>query len=200
MRDLRPWALAALRVTLGWLMVVWGADKLANPDHGIAVASAFYGGLPLSRAAMPALGIGQIVLGLAVVVGAGVRVAYPALTLLTGVTLLGVWRSIVDPWGWWLQGANALFYPSAIIFAGALVVWAFQDEDRFRVGWGGGWRGVAERRCEWRSTPRPSLAPLPDSRPHHAVGRLGGSMFDRVRHDSPGIPLRKAPRWPSSKA
>jgi hypothetical protein len=38
-------------------------------------------------------------------------------------------RSVVDPWGWVLQGANVLFYPSVIIFAGAWVLWAFRDAD-----------------------------------------------------------------------
>lgn len=44
--------------------------------------------------------------------------------MITGVTLAGVWRSIVDPWGWYLTGTNALFYPSVVIFAGVLVLLA----------------------------------------------------------------------------
>jgi hypothetical protein len=38
-----------------------------------------------------------------------------------------VWRSIVDPWGWYLTGTNALFFPSLIIFAGAVVLLAFRE-------------------------------------------------------------------------
>jgi hypothetical protein len=45
--------------------------------------------------------------------------------------MLGVWKSIVDPWGWFLTGANTLFYPSLIIFAGVLILIAFADEDRW---------------------------------------------------------------------
>lgn len=40
----------------------------------------------------------------------------------------------MDPWGWWLGGANVLFYPSLVVFAGSLVLWAFRDEDRLVVG------------------------------------------------------------------
>ena len=41
---------------LGLLMLVWGADKFANPEHGMRVAEHFYFGLPLGRGVM-ALGI-----------------------------------------------------------------------------------------------------------------------------------------------
>ena len=130
----RAIALLALRASIGLLMVVWGADKLANPAHGIGVAEHFYFGLPLAAAVMPVLGGAQIALGLLVIAGVLRRAAYPALAAVTGVTLLGVWRSVVDPWGWFLQGTNALFFPSLIIFAGVLVLLAFRDDDRWVLG------------------------------------------------------------------
>jgi putative oxidoreductase len=33
----------------------------------------------------------------------------------------------VDPWGWYLEGANALFFPSLVIFAGAVVLIGFRE-------------------------------------------------------------------------
>lgn len=125
----RSAALLALRASLGLLMVVWGADKFASPEHGIAVADRFYFGLPLGMAIMPFLGTVQVALGLGVVMGVLRRYLYPILAAATGLTLVGVWRSIVDPWGWYLEGTSALFFPSLIIFAGVMVVWAFRDED-----------------------------------------------------------------------
>lgn len=110
-------------------MLVWGADKLANPAHGMRVAEHFYFGLLGSRALMPALGLAQLMLGLLVLGGVARRASYAALALVTGTTLVGVWRSVVDPWGWWLEGTNALFFPSLIVFAGVLVLLAFADED-----------------------------------------------------------------------
>lgn len=71
----------------------------------------------------------ETALGLLVMLGWERRWTYPLLLLITGVTLVGVWRSVVDPWGWVLEGSNALFYPSAIIFAGSLVLYAFRDTD-----------------------------------------------------------------------
>ena len=71
----------------------------------------------------------RLSLGLLVVLGLLRRVTCPALLAVTAVTLVGVWQSVVDPWGWHLEGTNALFVPSLIIFAAALVLLAVRDED-----------------------------------------------------------------------
>jgi len=126
-------ALSLLRVSLGLLMVWWGLDKLVNVEHGLVVSAHFYAGLFSSAALLQAFGVGQTALGVLVILGMFRRATYPALGVITASTLVGVWRSIVDPWGWFLQGANALFYPSVIIFAGVLVLMAFADEDRWVV-------------------------------------------------------------------
>ena len=127
-------SLLALRISLGALMIVWGLDKLANPAHGVAVAGRFYFGLFDSASAMPVLGVAQIALGLLVVAGVARRYAYPALAAVTGMTLLGVWRSVVDPWGWVFERTNALFFPSLIIFAGVMVLIAFREMDELHLG------------------------------------------------------------------
>lgn len=129
MTTFRSASLLFLRLALALLMLVWGADKFMNPAHGVVVAEHFYFGLLGTASMMPVLGALQLALGVLVALGALRRYAYPALALVTGVTLLGVWRSIVDPWGWYLEGTNALFFPSLIIFAGALVLIAFRADD-----------------------------------------------------------------------
>jgi uncharacterized membrane protein YphA (DoxX/SURF4 family) len=126
-------ALCALRASLGWLMLVWGADKLANPAHGMKVAEHFYFGLPAGATLMHAAGAAQLALGALVVLGLWRRAAYPALAAVTGLTLVGVWRSVLDPWGWALDGTNALFFPSVVIFAGVLVLLATREQDRWAV-------------------------------------------------------------------
>ena len=133
MPSLQPFALVALRASLGLLMLVWGADKFANPAHGMKVAERFYFGLFGAQALMPVLGALQLALGALVLVGLARRFAYPALAAVTGLTLLGVWRSVIDPWGWYLEGTNALFFPSLIIFAGALLLLAFRDADSWTL-------------------------------------------------------------------
>ena len=126
-------SLLLLRVSLGLLMVIWGADKLVNVDHGLAVSERFYLGAFSSAALLRGFGVAQLALGALVLLGVARRYVYPVLLAVTGATLLGVWKSVVDPWGWYLEGANVLFYPSLIIVAASLVLWAFRDEDRLAL-------------------------------------------------------------------
>ena len=134
--PMRTKSLLLLRISLGLLMLIWGVDKLVNVQHGLKVSQHFYFGAFNSAVLLKAFGVAQMLLGVLIVLGLARRVAYPLLLAVTGVTLLGVWKSVIDPWGWYLKGGNALFYPSLIIFAAGLVLWAFQDEDRLVVGRG----------------------------------------------------------------
>jgi uncharacterized membrane protein YphA (DoxX/SURF4 family) len=131
---MKPRSLLLLRISLGWLMVIWGVDKLVNVAHGLTVSEHFYLGAFSSAVLLRGFGVVQIALGALIVLGVGRRLAYPLLLAVTGATLLGVWKSVVDPWSWYLSGANVLFYPSLIIFAGSLVLWAFRDEDQLVAG------------------------------------------------------------------
>lgn len=130
---MKEWSLLLLRISLGLLMLIWGADKLVNVDHGMLVSEHFYMGAFSRPALLAAFGAAQAVAGLCIVLGLFRRVLYPLLIAITGVTLIAVWRSIVDPWGWYLEGANVLFYPSLIIFAGALTLLAFREFDTYSV-------------------------------------------------------------------
>lgn len=126
-------SLLLLRVSLGLLMVFWGIDKLVNVEHGLAVSDHFYLGVFSAPILLRAFGVFQVLLGLSVMGGLLRGIAYPLLLAVTAVTAMGVWKSVVDPWGWVLEGSNVLFYPSLIIFAGALVLWVFREEDTIAV-------------------------------------------------------------------
>ena len=130
---MKRWGLFLLRVTTGWLLVMWGLDKLVNVEHGQAVAEAFYLGVGTQAAVLNVLGVLQIILGVLVVLGLWRRRAYPVAFIVLLITALGVWRSIIDPWGWVLEGSQVLFYPSAIIAGGALLLWGTIDEDEMTL-------------------------------------------------------------------
>jgi uncharacterized membrane protein YphA (DoxX/SURF4 family) len=127
---MKIWTLLFLRVSIGWLLVIWGADKVFNIEHGMAVANKFYFGFLAIENLLRLGGVLQILVGLAVVVGFARRWVYPVQILFNGASLLAVMQSVIDPWGWIFQGSNALFYPSLVIFAGSLLLIAFPDEDR----------------------------------------------------------------------
>lgn len=110
-------------------MVYWGIDKLLNVAHGVTVAAKYYGGVAVSTTLMQAFGVAQVLLGALIIAGLFRRATYPVLLAVTGTTLLAVWKSIVDPFKLMMDGGNLIFYPSLIIVAGALVLWAFRDLD-----------------------------------------------------------------------
>lgn len=126
-------SLLLLRVSLGWLMVVWGVDKLVDPAHGQRVAESFYLGLGSGSMFLATAGALQVLLGVVVVLGWMRRFAWPLVAAVTGITLLAVWASILDPWGFVLEGGNLVFYSSAVIFAGVLVGWSHEDEDAWSL-------------------------------------------------------------------
>ncbi len=125
--------LLLLRITTGWLLVLWGLDKLVNVEHGQRVAEAFYLGIGAQAIVQNVFGVIEILLGMLVVLGLWRRRVYPIMFIILAITALGVWKSILDPWGWFLEGANVLFYPSAIIAAAALLLWGTIDEDRMAL-------------------------------------------------------------------
>lgn len=129
MTPSRPVALLVLRISLGWLMVVWGVDKLTNIGHAQAVAESFYLGVGSGTAFLTVAGVLQVALGLTVVIGFLRRFTWPALALINGLTMVAVWKSIIDPWGFVIDGGNLVFYSSAVIFGGVLVGWSMLDED-----------------------------------------------------------------------
>ena len=127
---MKIWTLLFLRVSLGWLLVIWGADKVFNVEHGMAVANTFYFGFLAVESALRVAGVLQMLVGLAVVFGFARRWVYPLQVLLNGASLLAVMQSVIDPWSWVFTGSNALFYPSLIIFAASLLLIAYRDEDK----------------------------------------------------------------------
>ena len=130
---MKRWGLFLLRVTTGWLLVLWGIDKFQNVAHGQAVADTYYFGIGTQAVVQQIFGGVEILLGALVVLGLLRRRVYPVMLVVLLITAIGVWKSIIDPWGWFLEGSSVLFYPSAIIAAAAFLLWGTIDEDEMSL-------------------------------------------------------------------
>ncbi|MYA34429.1 MAG: DoxX family membrane protein [Gemmatimonadales bacterium] len=130
---MKRWGLLLLRVSTGWLLVMWGLDKFVNVEHGQRVAESFYLGIGSQAVVQNVFGGLEIVLGLLVVLGLWRKRAYPVAFIVLLITALAVWKSILDPWGWVLDGSQVLFYPSIIVLAGAMVLWGTMDQDELTL-------------------------------------------------------------------
>jgi putative oxidoreductase len=130
---LKPLSLLLLRLSLGGLLVVWGMKKIVDVDQSLAIAENYYLGLLAVETLLPLAGIAQVLIGLLVIVGLLRRWVYPVQLFINGASLMAVSASVIDPWGWYFDGTNILFYPSLIIFAGSLVILAFREMDRLAL-------------------------------------------------------------------
>lgn len=127
--SLKDFSMLLLRISIGLLLVFWGLDKLVNTEHAVAVSDKFYLGFFSQVMLLKIFGVIETLIGIIIVIGVWRKYTYPLMILINTVSALGVWKSIVDPWGWYLQGTNVLFYPSLIILAGSLVLMAFKEFD-----------------------------------------------------------------------
>jgi uncharacterized membrane protein YphA (DoxX/SURF4 family) len=125
--------LLLLRISLAGLLLFWGANKLLNTENSAAISEKFYFSFMSADLLLYAFGAAQIVIGLMILLGLLRRFVYPLQAAINGASLIAVFPSIIDPLGWYLTGTNVLFYPSLIIFAGSLLLIAFQREDRFTL-------------------------------------------------------------------
>ena len=130
---MKSWGLLLLRLSTGWLLVMWGLDKFLDVEHGQRVAESFYLGIGSQAVVQNVFGGLEMLLGLLVVLGLWRKRAYPVAFVVLLITALAVWKSILDPWGLVLDGSQVLFYPSIIILAGAMVLWGTMDEDEMTL-------------------------------------------------------------------
>jgi uncharacterized membrane protein YphA (DoxX/SURF4 family) len=133
---LKPFSLLFLRLGTGLLLSIWAVVKIMAPDKAVGLSEKYYGGLLSLDALQMPLGVLQFALGLLVVVGLFRKIVYPVQAVVLGVGLLAVGKYILDPLGLYLltpDTAQLLFFPSLALFAAALVLMAFRDEDTWSL-------------------------------------------------------------------
>lgn len=122
-----------LRVSVALLVLIWGIDKIVNVEHAVGVSDRFYFGILSSRTLLPILGVAQCAVGVLALIGLYRSIVDPVIALINLGTLLAVHASIIDPWGWFLEGTNSLFFPSLTVFAACLLLIAFRSEEIWAV-------------------------------------------------------------------
>src|SRR5262249_4572330 len=93
-----PAALLILRFFLGIFLLQWSIEKFILPDAAARIASNFYG-VTLAVAGSYALGIAELIVSLALLVGFYRTISYGLSLLVHTVTVVVSWRQLFDPWG-----------------------------------------------------------------------------------------------------
>ncbi len=118
-----------VRVSVALLVLLWGIDKIVNVEHAIGVSNRFYLGILSAPGLVPILGVVQCAVAILALIGLYRSIVDPIITLINLGSLLGVRASIIDPWGWFIEGTNVLFFPSLTVFAACLLLIAFRSDE-----------------------------------------------------------------------
>ena len=118
-----------LRVSVALLVLIWGIDKIVNVDHAIRVSNTFYFGLLSSPSLVPILGVAQCIVAILGLIGLYRSIIDPIIAMINLGSLIGVRMSIIDPWGWFIEETNTLFFPSLTVFAACLLLIAFRSDE-----------------------------------------------------------------------
>src|SRR5262247_2811371 len=93
-----PAALLILRFFLGTFLLQWSIEKLILPDAAARIASNFYG-VTLPVGGSYALGVGELIVSLALLLGFYRTISYGLSLLIHTVTVVVSWRQLFDPYG-----------------------------------------------------------------------------------------------------
>ncbi|MDP5036716.1 hypothetical protein [Alishewanella sp. SMS8] len=132
LRSLQPrlqWSLLSLRLGVFIVMFMWTLDKFVNPAHSAAVFGKFYALPGLTADIFTVLGVLQLILVLAFVVGFKKRITY-------GIILLMHSGSTFSSYAQYLDGFNnLLFFAAWPMLAACLALYLLRDADtKFTLG------------------------------------------------------------------
>src|SRR5947209_14403505 len=130
-----PAALLILRFFLAIFLLQWSIEKLFLPDAAARIARSFYG-VTLPAEGSYALGIAELIVSLALLVGFYRTVSYGLSLLIHTVTVVVSWRQLFDPWGLAKVGSH-LWVSTWPTWGGFAALFLMRDRDIWTVD---GWR------------------------------------------------------------
>src|SRR5436189_6256732 len=126
-----PAALLILRFFLAIFLLQWSIAKLFLPDAAARIARSFYG-VTLPVEASYALGIAELIVSLALLLGFYRTVSYGLSLLIHTVTVVVSWRQLFDPWGLAKVG-NHLWISTWLRCGGFSSLFLMRDRDFWTV-------------------------------------------------------------------
>jgi putative oxidoreductase len=122
-RDRIATALVALRIAVFVVMLMWTLDKFVNVKHASGVFEHFYGLRGFGPGIMAAIGVAELLLILAFVLGYQKRITYGAVLILHGVSTLSSYRQYLDPFN------NLLFFAAWPMLAACFALYLLRNFD-----------------------------------------------------------------------
>ncbi len=120
-------SLLSLRLGVFLVMAIWTVDKLLNPQHAAAVYENFYfiGGVPTWL--FSAIGIAEMALLIAFLLGMARRLTYGIVLAMHSVSTLSAYSQYLNPF----EAHNLLFFAAWPMLAACFSLYLLRDEDTF---------------------------------------------------------------------
>ncbi len=120
-----PIVLFGLRASVFLVMFVWTLDKFINPDHAAKVYESFYfiGGLESS--VMRIVGIMELIILVAFLVGWYKKFSYGLVLVLHAVSTLSAFKYYLSPF----ESPHLLFFAAWPMLAACVALFLLRDED-----------------------------------------------------------------------
>jgi hypothetical protein len=118
-------ALLALRLSVFLVMLVWTVDKFVRPSHAIAVFESFYFIKGVGAAVVYGLGVAELLLLVAFVLGVARRVTFGLVLLLHACSTFAAFAQYLQPF----QKGNILFFAAWPMLAACFALYYLRDLD-----------------------------------------------------------------------
>lgn len=116
-------ALLGLRVGVGLVFVFWALDKIVQPEHSTQVFGAFYRMPNTGHTALLALGVAQLALTAAFLLGVAKRFSYGAVLVLHAISTLSSFAKYLEPF------SSLLFFAAWPMLAACAALYLLRDYD-----------------------------------------------------------------------
>lgn len=123
--DRTATSLLMLRLSVFLVMLVWTVDKFINPDHAARVYEHFYFIPGLGETTFMAIGVAELLLLAAFVVGWQKRWTYGAVLILHAVSTFSSYQQYLAPF----DGTNLLFFAAWPMLAACFALYYLRDLD-----------------------------------------------------------------------
>lgn len=116
------WSLFLLRIGIFIVMFVWTLDKFINPEHAAKVYEIFYF-MDVELSMMTIVGVVEMVIILAFVVGLYKRFTYGFVVIVHGISTLSSWKQ-------YTFDINLLFFAAWPMLAACVALYLMRDMDK----------------------------------------------------------------------
>ncbi len=120
--------LLALRITLGAFLLQWSVEKFVAPNLSAGIGTRFYG-IDLSGSVITGIGVAELALSLALLIGLWRGVTYGIATLIHLVSVGVSWQQLLDPF----KQGNHLFAASIPVLVAFAALYVLRDLDRYSL-------------------------------------------------------------------